>query len=423
MKFTTPKNHVFMHTPYTLKDFGSNPANVANSWSTVYMSKPQMGSGKVNKYGMVQSGYNQFSRVDSGTLTYPFTWCAWLKKFAHTDTSYPIFMSYGLPYMACNGSTSPFRFSYLNQAGSQANLQGTTIPSLAAWYHVCVTDDGTTIKLYVNGQLEDSSTDNMRSQGSTNAAFEIGRHYQENNYRIHGAVDDIRLYDVALEQTEIQAIANMEKDERTLEITDSGDVIVNQYIEEDYDWKLWANFGSYALDPYSWHESNCGYIINPTGIFLRNTATLDADGWTRYLTTIDTSQYTRYRGYMQFFYSGTPIGYIQKSLPFGYSRLRVRWGNWYSGTSYLDLNGVNKQTIGSGGGGRDYEVAISGGELLRFRESGITWPGEIWVGNSKTYSGGLIEDKADFKFVKNTNITDPRIVGTTLEYPGNLIVR
>lgn len=421
MRFTTPKNHIIMHKPYTLGDFGESPASITGSWSDVYRSDPVMGSGKANKYAMVQPGYNQYARVNSGTLQYPFTWCAWLKKFAHKNTSYPIFLSYGLPYMACNGSGDPFRFSYRDQSGTQSNLRSDTIPSLNTWYHMCVTDDGTTLKLYINGNLEDSTTNNMTSSGSSNSAFDMGRHYNNNNYRIHGAVDDVRVYDVALEAEEIQALADLTRDERVLEIKSNGDIILNNYISEEYDWKLLTNFASDDLDPYSWYETDWPHLLNTSGAFVRNSSTLDDDGWTKYLTTIDTSSYTRYRGYMQFFYSSSPNGYIYKDLPTGYSRLRVRWGNWYSGSSYLDLDGSNVQTIGSDGGSRDYETDISGGEEIRFRESGIVWPGEIWVGNPKSYTGKVYQDRIEYKLINSTGNT--RIDGTDLYYSGKIIVR
>ena len=422
MKYSAiPKTHIVMNEPYTLQDFGSLPSSITNSWSGVYGGKPQMGSGKANKYAIVQSAYNQMSRVDSGRLTYPFTWCAWLKKFAHTDTSYPIFLSYGLPYMACNGSGQPWRFSYKDEGGSQTNLYSTTIPSLNTWYHVCATDDGTTLRWYINGVLEDSTTNNMTSTGSSNTSFDIGRHHSNNNYRIHGAIDDVRVYDTVLSEDEIAALASLTPDERVIEITNTGDVIVNGLTEET-DWKLFTSFQSAALDPYPWYDSSLDWVIGGVGI--KNTTTLDADGWTRYLTTIDTSTYTRYRGYMQFFYSSSPIGYIYKNLPTGYSKLRVRWGNWYSGTSYLDLNGSNVQSIGGDGGHRDFYRDISGGETIRFRESGITWPGEIWVGNPKT-EGDIFKEKVTYNFVKNTGITSPRLLSDnlTFEYPGNLIIR
>jgi hypothetical protein len=71
----------------------------------------------------------KFIKSGSVSLT-PTSWTIsmWAMKEAHTVSSYPIFLSFGLPYIACSSSGSPFRLSYT--AGSQVNASGTTIPVL-----------------------------------------------------------------------------------------------------------------------------------------------------------------------------------------------------------------------------------------------------------------------------------------------------
>jgi hypothetical protein len=71
--------------------------------------------------------------------------------------------------------------------------------------HVAATYDGSTIRLYINGQLE----------GSKNASFQIGTNdlplsigSSDGGYRgMKGAIDDVRIYAKALSAQEIAALA------------------------------------------------------------------------------------------------------------------------------------------------------------------------------------------------------------------------
>jgi hypothetical protein len=146
--------------------------------------------GVATKY--IRSGSVSFSPTD-------WTISVWVMKKSHTISSYPIFLSFGLPYIACNGSGSPFRLSY--SAPGQVNTSGTTVPVLNQWYHVVATSDASGTKLYVNGTLEGS---NSSVSTNTGGVFDIGRHLNNNNYRIHGEVDDVRIYGKALSSTEIE---------------------------------------------------------------------------------------------------------------------------------------------------------------------------------------------------------------------------
>ncbi len=75
------------------------------------------------------------------------------------------------------------------------------------WMHVVATYDGTTIKLYINGEL----------QGSKNASFQIATNdlplsigSGQDGYRgMTGAIDDVRIYSRALNDAEVAALAQL----------------------------------------------------------------------------------------------------------------------------------------------------------------------------------------------------------------------
>ncbi len=134
----------------------------------------------------------------------------WVYKKSHSVQSYPIFLSFGLPYIANNSASSAFRLSYTNTSGSQVSLSGTTVPQIDDWHHVLVTAGSDLVRIYVNGNLE--NTTGVLSQDSSSSTFDIGRHYGSNTYRIHGGIDDIRIYNRALTASEIQTLYAQTKD-------------------------------------------------------------------------------------------------------------------------------------------------------------------------------------------------------------------
>ncbi len=78
------------------------------------------------------------------------------------------------------------------------------IPVYGEWYHIAMTFNGAVMKLYVNGQLM-----NSESVGGglhvNNRDFAIGSNNGSQKF-FHGSIDDVRFFNKALSQTEIQAI-------------------------------------------------------------------------------------------------------------------------------------------------------------------------------------------------------------------------
>ncbi len=78
------------------------------------------------------------------------------------------------------------------------------IPVYGEWYHIAMTYDGVNFKLYVNGQLTNSKKIVGRLHVN-NRNFVIGSNGGTQKF-FNGAIDDVRIFDKALTQTEIQAI-------------------------------------------------------------------------------------------------------------------------------------------------------------------------------------------------------------------------
>jgi hypothetical protein len=121
------------------------------------------------------------------------------------------------------------------------------------------------------------------------------------------------------------------------------------------------------------------YSNSLSGTLIDSAADLSVAGWNKNLTDYDNTAYTRTPGYLQMFYSGTPIGYISKTLPSGYDEVYIKWGNWYTGTASLQIGGSTVQTLTANRGAAIYKGTYSSGAQIRFSENGIVWVGEVWV--------------------------------------------
>lgn len=105
---------------------------------------------------------------------------------------------YGL-YALDSPGMKPEGMVYLN---GKVAVQGTSTTKLLAWSHLAVTFDGTTLKLYVDGNLVKSTTASG-TMSSSSGPLRIGGNSIRGEYFL-GRIDDIRVYDRALSQAEIR---------------------------------------------------------------------------------------------------------------------------------------------------------------------------------------------------------------------------
>ena len=91
--------------------------------------------------------------------------------------------------------------------GTTESIESTSgRPILNEWYHIAITYDGFSLKLYINGQLNNSKevtgTLNINSRNASIGSDNGGQKF------FNGMIDEVKFFRTALSQTEIQSIFN-----------------------------------------------------------------------------------------------------------------------------------------------------------------------------------------------------------------------
>ncbi len=115
--------------------------------------------------------------------------------------------SYGLSIYNGNGFPQA-RFAIANGSPgtTTAALSPESLPTFQ-WTHLAGTYDGTMLRLYVNGLLKVENSTTISINSSNGVGFYIGRFL---NNAFQGAIDEVRLWNVARTQPEIQGSMNIE---------------------------------------------------------------------------------------------------------------------------------------------------------------------------------------------------------------------
>ena len=162
------------------------------------------------------------SYVDLGNpallqITGSMTWSAWVKAAANPADDGQIVAKADDAsgwQLKTSPDTGPHTFG-VRVAGATntfAQRYSTTVRSLNVWYHVAGVYNASaqTLDIYVNGVLNNGTLRGIIPASQINSAVNvnIGRRSGGSGYYFNGVIDDVRIYNRALSQAEIQADMN-----------------------------------------------------------------------------------------------------------------------------------------------------------------------------------------------------------------------
>jgi hypothetical protein len=118
-----------------------------------------------------------------------------------TGTSEP----YSIYSLLLSGSGEKYLDFRLGINNQRKTLSGTTAIELNTWTHVVASYDGANMKLFVNGVLTDTIAASGNIQDNNNPVYIGGSQFYPRFFS--GSLDDVRIYNRALSQEEIQDLA------------------------------------------------------------------------------------------------------------------------------------------------------------------------------------------------------------------------
>lgn len=168
-----------------------------------YVSVPD--SPTLDPTNLTVSAWVNFDSLDSPGAASPGLQYLLFKKNSRTPAQ-GNFEGYALSKQRING-LDRLVFTISSAGGTQVNAVGTTVIKPGEYYNVAGTYDGKTLRIYINGELEDSEAATSALDYG-NSPLVLGSTGQTYDARLSGILDDVRIYSSALSPTEIGSTFN-----------------------------------------------------------------------------------------------------------------------------------------------------------------------------------------------------------------------
>lgn len=165
-------------------------------------------------------GSNDYATTSSeinATIQSEVTIAGWMKASGSSFDNFAMMMTEGylgdgnvgfsLGGRIQGGSATKVGAGFYNGSWHTVNQTGSF--TFGEWVHLAATYDGAELKLYIDGELDNTSAD-AAGLPSGSEEWRIGRRHDGTNY-FEGELDDLRLYNRALTATEISAIYRQAK--------------------------------------------------------------------------------------------------------------------------------------------------------------------------------------------------------------------
>jgi hypothetical protein len=212
----------------------------------------------------------------------------------------------GYMFRAGNGGKLNFAMGE-GQGQDWAELTTSNVLSLDTWQHVAATYDGQKMRIYLNGSLVDSLAETFSVAGHGSTPLSIGYHPGYTTRHWDGAIDEVRLWNRVLSQSDIQSNMNNEICDTLLDL--------KAYYKFDSGTPYNSNSSITTIVDYSYNQingtlNNFGMIDSCSNIIIG--PDLEQDTTTLIYSNTSCYQYVE-PNLQQTFYADTILDYYQVS--------------------------------------------------------------------------------------------------------------
>lgn len=206
--------HLDFSTPYSAdnlildKSGNNNHATVVPSTAPVWIENGMIGKGAYQF-----DGSNDYVRVENNIITSPtkLTIAAWFNKQGE-GSNYECVIHRGTDSSIGNTefwlgvSANDFLTATIGARTGVGWAAGETAVKvvLNKWYHLAATWDGTTVRVYIDGELDKSYA--LASYSNANSPTRLGASNDGTAYQYNGLIDDVRIYSTALSASEVKEL-------------------------------------------------------------------------------------------------------------------------------------------------------------------------------------------------------------------------
>jgi len=187
--------------------------NASTEWSVDNNAYPS-----VYKSSLNFDGSNNYISCGAGATLNQVTISAWVRESIATNYGTVAGVhkasDNSVPYMLIKSSAASkiIRFRATQSDGTDVQINSNPILETNTWYHVVGVADGSSIKMYINGELQTQTNSYNGTLATPNTDFTIGKFPVSatfpNNYQWDGQISNVALFNTGLSQSQVTTLYN-----------------------------------------------------------------------------------------------------------------------------------------------------------------------------------------------------------------------
>ena len=173
--------------------FDDNGSRASVGVSAIGNAQVDTAQSKFGGASAVFDGSGDYLYADNSLFAYgsnPFTWECWWYNTGSTSTYYTLIATEAIQSALYHANDNKMKFYY----NSNPRVSSTTTFNTNTWYHVAVTYDGTDLRMFINGTLEDTLTIALNG---TQTPLWIGKDSRSPGQPVNGNIDEVRVSNAA----------------------------------------------------------------------------------------------------------------------------------------------------------------------------------------------------------------------------------